>query len=435
MARRATGGVAGPCIVEESGPERPEYLTREQGMYPSNFPIEGDLVLLYGSRDIIVPCVLKKGGVCRTRLGNFEHADIMRTPIGRKVQDRRSGKWLVVLRPTPDLHTLALRHRTQIIYHADISLIMSLLDVCPGKTIIEAGTGSGSLTFSLAASLRPGGRLFTFEFHKQRWQEARVEFDLLGISTHVEAIHRDVCADGFCQNVEANTAPAPTAPVAGAAQQQCEECLPMPHSADGVFLDLPSPWLAIKHASVVLKGGGRLVTFSPCVEQLHKTLAAAQEHGFQDFQAFEILAKPWGACISRPTPDQRKHQDDIEEGDAFYHLKAEKKSEQGAQGGQVQQPTPFRDLLSHFLQPPSSQPVSSPGSSLLQETEAAAVDVRRKNTLHISSYHYQMPMKGHTGYVAYCVRPSEDEELQPLPKQWASTAPRNCKLLVICYNE
>lgn len=134
-----------------------------------------------------------------------------------------------------------------------------------------------------------------------------------------------------------------------------------------------------------------------------------------DFQAFEILAKPWGACISRPTPDQRKHQDDIEEGDAFYHLKAEKKSEQGAQGGQVQQPAPFRDLLSHFLQPPSSKPVSNPGSSLLQETEAAAVDVRRKNTLHISSYHYQMPMKGHTGYVAYCVRPSEDEEVQPLP--------------------
>ncbi|CDJ35461.1 tRNA (adenine-N(1)-)-methyltransferase catalytic subunit, putative [Eimeria mitis] len=122
---------------------------------------------------MIVSCLLKRAGVCRTRLGNFDHEDIMKTRIGHKVYERRQGKWLVVLRPTPDLHTLALRHRTQIIYHADISLILSLLDVRPGKTIVEAGTGSGSLSYSLAMALQSEGRLFTYEFHEQRWQEAR----------------------------------------------------------------------------------------------------------------------------------------------------------------------------------------------------------------------------------------------------------------------
>lgn len=56
------------------------------------------------------------------------------------------------------------------VMHTLVHLFMLELGYAP---FFLLGTGSGSLTFSLAASLRPGGRLFTFEFHKQRWQEAR----------------------------------------------------------------------------------------------------------------------------------------------------------------------------------------------------------------------------------------------------------------------
>ncbi|CDI86324.1 tRNA (adenine-N(1)-)-methyltransferase catalytic subunit, putative [Eimeria praecox] len=388
------------------------------------FPKEGELVILYGSREMILSCVLKKGGICRTRLGNFDHEDIMKTRIGHKVYERRQGKWLVVLRPTPDLHTLALRHRTQIIYHADISLILSLLDVRPGKTIVEAGTGSGSLSYSLAVALRPEGRLFTFEFHEPRWQEARDEFMLLGISKEVQAIHRDVCADGFCpQQVPAGT-PASPGPTGGAAKEDNEGRLPMPHSADGVFLDLPSPWLALKHADQVLKGGGRLVTFSPCVEQLHKTFAAAQELGFQDFQAFEILAKPWGACISRPSPDYKKNDKPKRKRNASPQVQPEEEEDEDAhekQDGQRHPATSFPALLSHFLQQPFSQSASWCTAAACPREMVTACSVEPSSETpvedpsHISSYHYQLPMKGHTGYVACCIKPSEDERFQPLP--------------------
>ncbi|KAL8452028.1 hypothetical protein Emed_001569 [Eimeria media] len=369
-----------------------------------------------------------------------------------QVFDRKSGKWLVVLRPTPDLHTLALRHRTQIIYHADISLILSLLDVRPGKTIIEAAaavccccccccsTGSGSLSYSLAAALRPGGRLFTFEFHQQRWEEAKKEFSLLKVSSQVTCIHRDVCKDGFCVQLPsgaagataaattaatttaaaavaaaaaataaaaaaattpatteaaeaASTAATAATAAAAAATAATGDVLPRPHEADGVFLDLPSPWLALKHADEALKGGGRLVTFSPCVEQLHKTLAAAQELGFQ--------AGPHEEAGETDHPE--------EENGPMDHRDARADT--------------FPALLSHFLQqplPPYLAGDSAAAAAAAAEPAAAAAAAGDKGAFmdslkRISAYHYQLPMKGHTGYVACCVRPSEDEAFQPLP--------------------
>lgn len=42
-------------------------------------------------------------------------------------------------------------------------------------------------------------------------------------------------------------------------------------SCDGVFLDVPAPWEAIPFAaqSISRERGGRLVSFSPCIEQVH----------------------------------------------------------------------------------------------------------------------------------------------------------------------
>jgi len=85
-----------------------------------------------------------------------------------------NGKGFVtLLYPTPELWTLALVHRTQILYVADIALISFNLELKPGAVVIESGTGSGSFSHSIIRSIIPTGHLHTFEYHEQRAQIAR----------------------------------------------------------------------------------------------------------------------------------------------------------------------------------------------------------------------------------------------------------------------
>ena len=58
--------------------------------------------------------------------------------------------FVYLLHPTPELWTLVLPHRTQILYVADISFITAMLEMKPGTNVIESGTGSGSFSHSIA---------------------------------------------------------------------------------------------------------------------------------------------------------------------------------------------------------------------------------------------------------------------------------------------
>ncbi len=64
-----------------------------------------------------------------------------------------------------------LRHRTQILYIADISMVCTYLQLAPGCVVLESGTGSGALTHSLIRAVAPTGHVHTFEFHPTRASE------------------------------------------------------------------------------------------------------------------------------------------------------------------------------------------------------------------------------------------------------------------------
>ncbi|WFD42227.1 guanidinoacetate N-methyltransferase [Malassezia psittaci] len=175
-----------------------------------------------------------------------------------------------------------------------MAFILMMLNITPGAIVIEAGTGSGSFTHTLARAVArssPGhinggqltkswnknhssapadfgssdGRVFSFEFHAERVERARQEFAQHGLNNAVTLQHRDVCRDGFG----------------------------LEHAADAVFLDLPAPWEAIENVRASLRKDvmTRICCFSPCIEQVLRTVNALSEHGFNDISTYESLIR------------------------------------------------------------------------------------------------------------------------------------------------
>lgn len=133
---------------------------------------DGDLVIVYERHDIMKAVKVRCGSELQNRFGVFKHSDWIGKPFGSKVRSSKGG-FVYLLAPTPELWTLVLSHRTQILYIADISFVISYLEIVPGCVVLESGTGSGSLTTSLARAVAPSGHVFTFDFHEQRAASAR----------------------------------------------------------------------------------------------------------------------------------------------------------------------------------------------------------------------------------------------------------------------
>ncbi|THH10814.1 hypothetical protein EW146_g8257 [Bondarzewia mesenterica] len=210
--------------------------------------------------------VVTPGKEFNSKYGNYRHSDLVGLPYGSKVGSRTAKGFIHVLRPTPELWTLALPHRTQILYVADIAFITSWLNIRPGSLVIEAGTGSGSFSHSVARTVGPSGKLWSYEFHEARANKAREEFIRHGMSDIVTLAHRNVCKDGFT----------------------------IVDAADSVFLDLPAPWEAVEHAKKALRRDciTRICCFSPCIEQVLRTVSALNDAGFTDITMYETLLRP-----------------------------------------------------------------------------------------------------------------------------------------------
>lgn len=198
--------------------------------------------------------------------GAIHHDSLIGKQYGTRVETSNGKNWVLLLHPTPELWTHTLPHRTQIVYSTDTAMLTLALGLRPGATVVEAGTGSGAVSHALARSVAPDGKLYTFEFHAQRAQLAMEEFEQHGLGGVVISSCRDVCEDGFG----------------------------LDSIADAVFLDLPMPWKAIESAKSSLKEvGGRLCSFSPCMEQVQRMCQQLRTSGFSDVDVLECVQRPY----------------------------------------------------------------------------------------------------------------------------------------------
>ena len=307
---------------------------------------EHSLASLHLRRDLSLPVLLSsaaasledegyaEGMVTNTRFGSFPHSTIIGTPWGsqiraskvdtgsrgRKEQHAKKRKaseianvededdgareavtassgFLHVLQPTPESWTYSLPHRTQVVYTPDYSYILHRIRARPGSTIIEAGSGSGSFTHAAARAVFSGypgiteingddkhdqqahGKVYSYEFHSERHERLAQEMVDHGLSSVVTATHADVYKDGFM--ISSSTI----------------EGLKVPPSANAVFLDLPAPWSALPHLTRTSPSAldptspVHLCTFSPCIEQVQKTISHLRRYGWLDIEMVEIQNK------------------------------------------------------------------------------------------------------------------------------------------------
>jgi tRNA (adenine57-N1/adenine58-N1)-methyltransferase len=96
---------------------------------------EGDLAVVVLSHRSMSTITVTKDQVLSNRNGFFPHNSFIGKPWGLKVYSEGSDGFVRLLRPTAELWTLTLPHRTQVIYQADISLVILLLELNPGKTV------------------------------------------------------------------------------------------------------------------------------------------------------------------------------------------------------------------------------------------------------------------------------------------------------------
>lgn len=55
---------------------------------------------------------------------------------------------------------------------------------------------------------------------------------------------------------------------------------------------MPSPWEAIAAAKLAIKNsGGRIATFSPCIEQVTRTVQELEKQGAVQIRMFEVLTR------------------------------------------------------------------------------------------------------------------------------------------------
>lgn len=241
----------------------------------------GDLVILQRGHKENHFVTLELGGLFQHAYGLFRHDSIIGQPFGSRLYpDSRSGDSskkmrkgtaprgeLQLLSVTPEIWTRTLQHRTQILYAPDCAIIAAQLHLRPGMKVAETGTGSGSLTTSIARTLGCSGRLHTFEFNEARVAAAKEDFKALGLNEVVTVHHRDTCKEGFMNHGEDDKL------------------------FDAVFLDLPQPWLAIPHAKTALKPFARICSFSPCIEQVQRTSLTMSALGFTEIRTFTALGR------------------------------------------------------------------------------------------------------------------------------------------------
>jgi tRNA (adenine57-N1/adenine58-N1)-methyltransferase len=234
----------------------------------------GDLAQLVGLRHKHFILTLQAGAKFETHRGVLQHDDLIGKRWGTQVFSHLGAPFFLLQPSLADL-LIDLPRTTQILYPKDIGFILVTMGVGHGQKVIEAGTGSGSMTTALAHAVGPTGRVISYEVKADVQNLARKNLTRFGLDSRVDFKLRDI-QDGFDET-----------------------------DADSFFLDVPNPYDYIAQVRAALKPGGFLCCLIPTFNQVEKTLYAVHQNNFAFVEVCEILLRYYQAIPTRLRPTDR----------------------------------------------------------------------------------------------------------------------------------
>lgn len=244
-------------------------------------PQFGDLAILVAPRGKRRMYRLEQDQEYHSQDGVLSHNAIVETPFGGEVLTSL-GVPFRVQRPQLNDLVMGIKRQTQIMYPKDMGLICFKLGVGPGRTILEAGSGSGGFTVALSWFSGPTGCIHTFEAREEFHKLARRNLDWAGVGQNVRLHIRDI-KDGFGID---------------------DPEILNGQKADGLFLDVRTPWEYLDHALAALVPGAPLAFLLPTVDQVARLLLALERGPFEETEVCEVLVRPW-----KPVPDRLRPAD------------------------------------------------------------------------------------------------------------------------------
>ncbi|HEU4744457.1 MAG TPA: tRNA (adenine-N1)-methyltransferase, partial [Anaerolineales bacterium] len=217
---------------------------------------------------------LQAGARFETHRGILQHDDLIGKPWGTQVFSHIGSPFFLLQPSLADLIN-ELPRTTQILYPKDIGFILITMGIGPGQTVMEAGTGSGSMTTALAFAVGPQGRVISYEVKPDVQNLARKNLTRFGLESRVDFKLRDI-VQGFDET-----------------------------AVDAFFLDVPNPYDYAGQVRAALKPGGYMCCLIPTFNQVEKTLMALRQNRFAFVEVCELLLRYYKPEPARIRPTDR----------------------------------------------------------------------------------------------------------------------------------
>ncbi len=182
-----------------------------------------------------------------SQFGVIKKEDLQKAEPGDRLSTN-TGTEMVVL--TPTYHDLfkKIKRNAQIIPAKDIGAVISHTGLHRDSVVLDVGAGSGGLTLHLAKIAK---KVYACDIREDHLDIVKQNAQLVGL-TNITFKTLDIYSEASINEIDT--------PV------------------DIICIDLPEPWKAIPQAAKLLKTGGIIASYSPCITQTMGCVESVLSH-------------------------------------------------------------------------------------------------------------------------------------------------------------